>query len=129
MSMQLNVPAQSLTREQEIDRWKVPAPNTAPQAVCAGEHIGYEVWPRRPPSCRFIHRVSNTLATDVLVWHDMMALCDPVIILCRLIPVTLAAWSLSFSSLACIIVVEWMVILLTEHRVVTHYSVLFRLNG
>ena len=106
LSVQLNVPAQSLTREEEIDRRKVPAsePNTAPQAVCVGVHIGYEVWPRRPPSCRFTHRVSDTLATDILfgcIQHDMTALCEPVIILCGLIPVTLTAWSLSFSSAAC----------------------------
>ena len=131
--MQLNVPAQSMTREEEIDRRKVPAPNTAPQAVCVREHIGYEVWPRRPPSCRFIHRVSLTLWRRIFLFgsiqHDLIALCEPVIILCGLIPVTLAAWSLSFSSAACIILVEWIIVLLMEHGVVTHHSVLFRLNG
>ena len=35
------------------------------------------------------------------IQHDMIALCEPVIILYGLIPVTLAAWSLSFSSAAC----------------------------
>ena len=35
------------------------------------------------------------------IQHDMIALCEPVIILYGLIPVTLAAWSLSFPSPAC----------------------------
>ena len=34
------------------------------------------------------------------IQHDMFALCEPVIILYGPIPVTLAAWSLSFSSAA-----------------------------
>ena len=58
------------------------------------------------------------------VQHDMIALCEPVIILYGHIPVTLAAWSLSFSSAACIILVEWMIILLMEHQVVTLHSLL-----
>ena len=33
-------------------------PNTAPQAVCVGEHVGSEVQPRRPPCCRFMARLS-----------------------------------------------------------------------
>ena len=32
------------------------------------------------------------------IQHDMFALCEPVIILYGLIPVTLAVWSLSFSK-------------------------------
>ena len=63
------------------------------------------------------------------IQHAMIALCEPVIILYGLIPVTLVAWSLSFSSAACIIFVERMIVLLMEQRVVTHHSVLFKLNG
>ena len=37
--------------------------------------------------------------------HVMVTLCGPVIILYGLIPVTLVAWSISFSSAACIILV------------------------
>ena len=36
-----------------------------------------------------------------LIQHDMIALCERLIILYGLNPVTLAAWSLSFSSAAC----------------------------
>ena len=63
------------------------------------------------------------------VQHDMISLCEPVIILYGHIPVTLAAWSFSFSSVAYIILVEWMIVLFVEQRVVTHHPVLFRLNG
>ena len=63
------------------------------------------------------------------IQHDMIALCEPVIILCGLILVTLVAWSLSFSSAVCIILVEWMIVLLMGLQVVSHHSVLFRLNG
>ena len=63
------------------------------------------------------------------IQHVMITLCGPVIILCELITVTLVAWSFSFSSTACIILVEWMIVLLMEQQVVTHPSVLFRLNG
>ena len=63
------------------------------------------------------------------IQHDTIALCEPVIILYGLISVTLAAWSLSFSSAACIIFVEWIIVLLMEQRVVTDHLVLFRLNG
>ena len=62
------------------------------------------------------------------IQHDMIALCEPVIILYGLIPVTLVAWSLSFSPAASIILVEWMIVLLMEQQVVIHHSVLCKLN-
>ena len=48
------------------------------------------------------------------IQHDMIALCEPVIILYGHIPMTLAAWSLSFSSAACIILVELMIVLFVD---------------
>ena len=63
------------------------------------------------------------------IQHVMIALCGPVITLYELIIVTLVAWSFSFSSTACIILVEWMIVLLMEQQVATHHSVLVRLNG
>ena len=101
--------------------------------VFAMEPGRFEPSPERPQQC-FLDgcRVSDNLPTDILigcVQHDMISLCEPVIILYGHIPVTLAAWSLSFSSAACIILVECMIVLFAEQRVVTHHSVLFRLNG
>ena len=133
LSMQLNVPAQSLTREEEIDRRKVPAPNTAPQAVCVWESILVMRYGQDDHHLAASYTESLTLRRRTFLFgsiqHDMIALCEPVIILCGLIPVTLAAWSLSFSSAACTILVEWIIVLLMEQQVVTHHSVLFRLNG
>ena len=45
------------------------------------------------------------------IQHVVITLCGPVVFLYGLIPVTLAAWSISFTSAACIILVEWMIVL------------------
>ena len=41
-----------------LEKRTASEPNTAPQAVCVGDHVGSEVQPRRPPCCRFMSRLS-----------------------------------------------------------------------